>query len=210
MAMVSCFKQTIIFNQDNKSGEMIIEYSLTDDLYQLLDMGIANMPGDNEINLDSTMLLEKELIMEEFAKKKQLVEPVKVNIELNENQYKGFIHFKFNSFDELLKELPLDYMPVNVVRENNKITITQNINTSSMEELEILKEFLAQQKESDIEYFDNIKNNVNFSFLLKTPRDITNSSGGKIEKNKKNINWSFKLVDLLDETAAAKKFEVTF
>ena len=150
LTIVSCFKQTIIFYQDNKSGEMIIEYSLTDDLYQLLDMGIANMPGDNEIDLDSTMLLEKDLIMEEFAKKKLLVEPIKVNIELKDDLYKGFIHFKFKNFDDLLKELPLDYMPVNVIRKNQEMTISQNINTKSMEELEILKEFLAQQKESDI------------------------------------------------------------
>ena len=46
--LISCYSHKIILNQDKNSGEMIIEYYLDDDYFQLLSIAMENVTKKNE------------------------------------------------------------------------------------------------------------------------------------------------------------------
>jgi hypothetical protein len=200
--LVSCYKQTIILNPDKNSGKMIIEYNLDDDYFQLVSIAAENILIDSNNKFDPLILIDKDLFKETF-KDTENIKLKSVNIDTS-NGYKGNIVIEFNDLEKILASLPAGLVNLTLKKESNNITLTQILDFKKMDPDEIFKNFVLQQKEDDINFYNRLTKEAKFTFIIKTMTPIKYTEGVGLSKDKKQAIYTFTVNDFINSSKILK------
>lgn len=193
--LFSCYTHKIVLNSDNNSGTMIIEYQLDDDYFQLLSIAFSNFASDSQDKFDPVVLIDEELFRQSF-KNSAYIRLKSVNINAV-NGYKGKIVIDFTDLEKLLASMPKELVNLNFIKENGSITLSQSISLKKMDPDGIFKDFIHQQKEDDINFYNKLTKEAEFNFIIQSQSTIKKAEGVVISKDKKNAYYNFKLNDII-------------
>lgn len=203
----SCYSQKIVLNADKKSGQIIIDYELNDDSFQLLSIILDNFGSDEGTQLDPAVLID-ETLFKEFFEETDDIKLKSVNITAD-NGYKGAIVISFKNLEKILADLPQGISGLNVERKNNSLTLSQVLNFNEIDPDGMFKEFILQQKEDDINFYNQLTKEAQFNFIIKTVMPIKYTEGVVLSKDKRKAEFSFKVNDFLINTDKILKFVIT-
>ncbi|MCG8568593.1 MAG: hypothetical protein MJB14_00500 [Spirochaetes bacterium] len=196
LILTGCYTQKISLNNDKKSGTMVIEYQMDDDQFQVLSMALGSMQTDfSQATMDPIILTDSDLFKESFPLNENF-KLKEVNIQ-TEKGYSGKIVIQFNDFEEALKLIPQNSIPLNIKKENQHYQLSQTIDMRQLDPDGYLKEFINQQKEFDEAIYAKLVNS-SFDFELKTSHSILEAKGVKL-LNKRQAIYSFQIKDMLSQ-----------
>jgi hypothetical protein len=211
--LFSCYTQKIVLNPDKNSGQIIINYSLTDDSFQLLSFAFFEMSANdpNAGSFSPEALIDSKLFKEQFKEKETeniKLKSVKIDTAAvnNINTYKGLIVIEFNSLEKILKELPKDFSGLTVSKEGGILSLTSIINFKEMDKEGKFKKFIMDQKEDDIKFYNYLVKEAIFNFVIETAQPIKEASGIKLSNNNKRADYMFKLGDYIADENKIMKF----
>ena len=202
VSLVSCYNHTIILNSDKNSGKMIIEYYLDDDYFQLVSIATENLLIDGNNKFDPLVLIDEDLFKETF-KDTEYVKLKSVKIDTS-NGYNGNIVIEFTDLEKILETLPSGLLNLTLKKENGDITLTQILDFKKMDPDEVFKNFVLQQKEDDINFYNRLTKEAKFSFLIKTMTPIKYTEGVTLSKDKKQAKYTFTVNDFINSNKALK------
>lgn len=209
--LISCYSQKIYLNADKKSGKMTIEYNLDDDFFQLLSIALENFSTDDDNYIDPTILLDEELFKEYFKENMGDIREIKlkkVSIDLT-NGYKGYIEIDFFNLEKLMDRIPQGMTNLLIEKKGYELTISQIIDMKKMDPDNIFKDFIIQQKEDDLNFYNKLTQKAKFDFILSTALPIKKTEGVELSANKKTASYSFKINDLINNDGKILKFLIT-
>jgi hypothetical protein len=202
--LFSCYYQKITLNSDKKSGQIYIEYRLNDEYFQVLSVALSNFSSSSKNQFDPAMLLDEESFKTTVNNTKGLK---LISISINKtNGYFGKALIEFSDFVALLDELPKDLININVIKDNNNITISQILNFKQMDPNGVFKNFVQQQKEDDPKFYQKLTHETEFNFVVNSVNPFTKSEGAIISNNNKEARYSFKLNDFISNDDKTLKF----
>ena len=202
----SCYSQKIVLNSDKNSGQMIIEYNLTDDTFQLLSFAFYEFASE-ENEFDPEILIDSDLFKEAF-KQTDDIKLKSINID-NSNGYKGKIVIEFKNLNKILDEIPKGLTNLQIDRKGNTLTISQTLNIKELDKEGRLKSFILEQKEDDINFYNYLTKTAKFEFTIKSSHVIKKAEGIILSKNKKEASYSFKINDIIENENKILKFLIT-
>jgi hypothetical protein len=208
LTTVSCYKHTIVLNGDRKSGKMIVEYSMDDDVFQLLSIAMSNFSTDYENQFDAFALIDEDYF-KETVKSTDEVTIKSVSIKSDGVNYKGRIEAEFKDFEKALATLPEGLAKLNIERSKNNLTISQELDIDSMDPDGILKEFVNQLKEDDPGFYNKIMKEAYFEFIIQSAKPIVKSEGVKLSSDKKSAYYNFYVGEMLDLKGKVMKFLIS-
>ncbi|MCK4796512.1 MAG: hypothetical protein KAT05_03980 [Spirochaetes bacterium] len=207
LLLISCYSHKIILNADKKSGKMIIEYNLNDDYFQLLSIAVDNFANESENPFDPIILIDEELFKQSFIESKE-IKLKSVNIDTT-NGYKGKIVIEFYDFEKILSQMPEGLINLNIKRKKNSLTLSQELNFNKMDPDEIFKNFILQQKEDDINFYNQLTKEAKFNFTIITAWPMKYTEGVILSHDKKQAKYSFKINDLINSNKKILKFLIS-
>ena len=202
IALLSCYNHTIILNSDKNSGKMIIEYNLDDDYFQLISIATENLFIEENNKFDPLILIDEDLFKETF-KNTEYVKLKSIKIDTS-NGYKGNIVIEFTDLQKILDTLPSGLLNLTLKQEDDNITLTQILDFKKMDPDEIFKNFVMQQKEDDIDFYNRLTKEAKFKFVIKTMTPIKYSEGVLLSKDKKQATYNFTINDFINNNKILK------
>ena len=200
--LISCYNQTIILNSDKNSGKMIIKYNLDDDYFQLVSIATENLFIEEDNKFDPLILIDEDLFKETF-KETEYIKLRSVKIDTS-NGYNGNIIIEFSDLEKTLEALPRGLLNLTLKKENSNITITQILDFKKMDPDEIFKNFVLQQKEDDINFYNRLIKEAKFTFIIKTLTPIKYTEGVMLSKDKKQAKYTFMINDFINSNKILK------
>lgn len=205
--LCSCYSHKIYLNSDKKSGKMVIDYELDNDYLSILSTALANMQSESSEPLDPSALIDEELFKESFKNSNEItLKSVKID---TTKGYKGHIEIAFTDFEKSLKSLPENMMNLGIIRQGSSLTVSQVMNFGKMDAEGVFIDFLNQQKEDDINLYNKLTKQASFKFEIYTNTPMTKYEGVTISKDKKKAEYSFKLLDLVNNKDKDMKFIIS-
>ncbi len=208
LLLTSCYTHKIILNPDNNSGTMTMEYTLDDDYFQLLSIALDNFGSENDEMIDPTSLIDADLFKKSFKESNE-IKLKSINIQTNNNIYKGKIVIEFNNLEKLIEKIPKGIMNFTVKKENGKTTFSQELEYKKMDPDGIFKEFVMKQKEDDINLYNKLTKEAKFKFIIITSKPIKYSEGVILSSDKKTAEYNFKVNDIFDTENKKLKFIIS-
>jgi len=208
--LFSCYTQRVTLNEDKKSGQVIIEYNMDDDYFQLFSIAVENfnsMNDQNQQKFDPGMLLDANQLRDYF-KDNKYIKIRSINIDTTKG-YKGRIVADFSDFEKLFDSIPKGVTNLTLKKDQDTITITQSLNLKEMDPDGVFKNYIMKQKEDDINYYNKLTKEAKFSFYLTTATPIKRTEGVLLSADKKNASYTFKLNDLLVNEGKPLKFLIS-
>jgi hypothetical protein len=208
--LFSCYSQKVILNGDRKSGQVIVEYNLDDDYFQLFSIAVENfnsMNAQNQPKFDPGMLLDANMLRDYF-KDNKYIKITSVNIDTSKG-YKGKVVATFSDFEKLLDSIPKGVTNLSLKKDQETITLTQSLNLKEMDPEGVFKNYIMKQKEDDINYYNKLTKETKFSFYLITTTPIKKVEGVFLSSDKKNASYTFKLNDLFINEEKPLKFLIS-
>ena len=202
IVLISCYNHTLILNSDKNSGKMIIEYNLDDDYFQLISIATENLFIEENNKFDPLILIDEDLFKETF-KDTEYVKLKSIKIDTS-NGYKGNIVIEFSDLQKILETLPSGLLNLTLKKENDNITLTQILDFKKMDPDEIFKNFVLQQKEDDIDFYNRLTKEAKFKFIIKTITPIKYSEGVILSKDKKQAMYNFTINDFINNNKVLK------
>lgn len=194
--LTSCYNQTIILNSDKNSGKIVIDYNLDDDYFQLLSIASENIFIENEKKLDPLILLDANLFKETF-KNTEYVKLKSIKIDTS-NGYKGNIVIEFTDLQKIIDTMPAGLTNLTFKKDQGVITVTQILDFKKMDPDNIFKNFVLQQKEDDLDFYNRLTKQAKFFFAIRSVAPIKYTEGVIISKDKKQASYSFMINDLIN------------
>jgi len=192
--LFSCYTQKIVLNSDKNSGELFIEYNLTDDTFQLLSFAFYEMANEQN-NISPEALIDANLFKEKFQESENVkLKSIKID---NTNGYKGFIDIEFKNLEKALLEIPKDFINFTLARNGNFLQLSQTVNFKQMDKEGKFKQFIMDQKVDDIKFYNYLINDTKFNFVLETGSPILYASGARLSNFNKKAEYTFKLGDYI-------------
>ncbi|MBN2544398.1 MAG: hypothetical protein JXB50_01290 [Spirochaetes bacterium] len=199
----SCYTQKIILNPDKNSGELFIEYNLTDDTFQLLSFAFYEM-ADDQNKLSPEALIDVNLFKEKFKESENVkLKSVKID---NTNGYKGAINIEFKNLEKAMLEIPKEFINFTMARSGNFLQLSQTVNFKEMDKEGKFKQFIIDQKTDDIQFYNYLVNDTKFNFILETRTPIFQASGVRLSNFNKKAEYTFKLGDYINNENKILKF----
>jgi len=207
----SCYTHKIILNADRNSGQMIIEYTMDDDYFQLISMACLNFQSENNEQFDPTILIDEELFKKSF-KNNNLLKLKSVNITMTDNGdqavYNGKIVIDFYDLNRLLNIMPKQMVNLSVKKQNNLTTLTQTIDYNKLDPDGVFKDFVMQQKEDDINLYNKLMQKTKFKFIVNSALPLKYTEGVVVSSDKKTAEYTFKINDII--SGKILKFIISF
>ena len=200
--LISCYNQTIILNSDKNSGKMIIKYNLDDDYFQLVSIATENLFIEEDNKFDPLILIDEDLFKDTF-KETEYIKLRSVKIDTS-NGYNGNIIIEFSDLEKTLEALPRGLLNLTLKKENSNITITQILDFKKMDPDEIFKNFVLQQKEEEINFYNRLIKEAKFTFIIKTLTPIKYTEGVMLSKDKKQAKYTFMINDFINSNKILK------
>ncbi len=194
--LTSCYNQTIILNSDKNSGKIVIDYNLDDDYFQLLSIASENIFIEGEKKFDPLTLIDASLFKETF-KDTEYVKLKSIKIDTSKG-YKGNIVIEFKDLQKIIETMPAGLTNLTLKKENGTSTVTQILDFKKMDPDGIFKNFVLQQKEDDINFYNRLTKEAKFSFVIKTMTPIKYIEGVMLSKDKKQASYTFMINDLIN------------
>src|SRR4030042_6646660 len=186
----SCYTQKIVLNSDKNSGELFIEYNLTDDTFQLLSFAFYEMANEQN-NISPEALIDVNLFKEKFQESENVkLKSIKID---NTNGYKGFIDIEFKNLEKALLEIPKEFINFSLARNGNFLQLSQTVNFKQMDKDGKFKQFIMDQKTDDIKFYNYLINDTKFNFVLETRTPILYASGVRLSNFNQKAEYTFKL-----------------
>ncbi|HOV12784.1 MAG TPA: hypothetical protein PK771_00705 [Spirochaetota bacterium] len=205
--LVSCYSHKIYLNSDKKSGRMVIEYQLDNDYLSILSTALVNMQTATSEPIDPSILIDEKLFKESFKNTKEVtLKSVKID---TTKGYKGYVEILFTDFETSLKSMPEGMMNLSIIRNGNALTVSQILNFAKMDTEGVFTNFLEQQKEDDINLYNKLTKQASFKFEVNTSSPITKYEGVTVSKDMKKAEYSFKLLDLVNNKNKDLKFLIS-
>jgi hypothetical protein len=206
--MFSCYSHKIILNSDKNSGQMIIEYTLDDDYFQLISIASENFNKEatnsgSEDKFDPSMLIDKGLFLQSFKNTKE-VKLKSIDIQSSNNVYRGRIVIEFYDLAKLIDKMPKGLADITLKKEGGDVTYTQIIDYKKMDPEGVFKEYVEQQKEDDIALYNRLTKEAKFSFVVTTATPIKKAEGVVLSGDKKRAEYTFKINDIINSTKVLK------
>jgi hypothetical protein len=204
--LFSCYYQKITLNSDKKSGQIYIEYRLTDEYFQVLSVAMSNFTStsSSKNQFDPAILLDEESFKTTVNGYKGLK---LISISINKTSgYYGKALIQFDDFVTLLDELPRDLINLSVIKDNNNVTLSQIFNFKQMDPNGTFKNFVQQQKEDDPKFYDKLTKETVFNFVVASANPFKKTEGVNVSENKKEASYSFKLNDFITNDDKTLKF----
>jgi hypothetical protein len=208
LMLFSCYSHKIYLNSDKKSGRMVIDYSLDNDYLSVLSTALSSLQtGENEQSLDPNALIDEKIFRETFKNSKEVtLKTVKIT---SDKGYNGHIEITFTDFEKALKLLPAGILNITVSREGGNVSISQIINLSKIDSQGVFLDFLAQQKEDNIDFYNKLTKTAAFKFEIYTAAPMKKTEGVVLSSDGKRADYSFKLGDLLKDKNKDIKFLIS-
>ncbi|OHD10626.1 MAG: hypothetical protein A2086_05545 [Spirochaetes bacterium GWD1_27_9] len=207
--LFSCYSQKIYLNPDKKSGKMIIDYSLDSDYLSILSTALANFQSTTDASpIDPAILIDEQAFKDAFKENKDVTLKV-VKIDTKKG-YSGHIEISFTDFEKALNLLPKSMVNLAIQRANGTLTVNQVLNFGKMDADGVFLDFINQQKEDDINLYNRLTKVASFKFEVYTTTPMIKTEGVTVSSDKKKIEYSFKLQDLLVNKDKDLKFLISF
>lgn len=201
----SCYTQKIVLNSDKNSGELFIEYNLTDDTFQLLSFAFYEMANEQN-SLSPEALIDANIFKEKFQNSENVkLKSVKID---NTNGYKGFVDIEFKNLEKALLEIPKEFINFTLAKNGNSIQLSQSINFKEMDKEGKFKQFIMDQKTDDIKFYNYLINDTKFNFILETGTPILQASGVRLTNFNKKAEYTFKLGDYINNENKILQFNI--
>jgi hypothetical protein len=208
--LVSCYTQKIYLNADKKSGKMIIDYTIDDDYFQLLSIALDNFASEED-PIDPASFIDQTLFKETFDSKFGSSKDVKLkSLSIKKgNNYTANIVIEFYDLDKLLAKIPKGITNLNITKVNTDLTISQILDIKKMDPDGAFKEFVMQQKEDDINFYNRLTKEAKFYFVMYSAVPIKKIEGISLSEDRKTAEYSFKLNDFINSDNKILKFLIT-
>ncbi len=208
IVLLSCYTQTITVNPDKRSGTIVLNYTLNQEFIPELSGVLAQVSstGGSSNSLDIMSLTDAAAFRRNF-KNSNFLTLQSVNISLQGDTYNGRITLAFTDFERAFAEIPSGFIRPSVVRNGNRVTISQRLLMSDLDPERMLNTLLMQLEEDDPQYYGRLINSVRFVFEIVTPTPVTAHQGVTLVSANK-VSFSFNINDLLATTE--KNFSVQF
>lgn len=194
----SCYTQRIVLQPDKNSGELIIDYTLTDDTFQLLSFAFYEISTANtKNNFPVEALIDANLFKQKFAEKASKNVRLKSILIDTKSGYKGHIVIEFKNLNELIKELPTELVNFTLTTKDSFLELNQEINFKKIDKEGKLRQFILEQKTDDINFYNYLVKEAKFQFILDTATNILQAKGVKLSNANKRAEYTFFLGDYI-------------
>ena len=190
LLILSCYEQTIVFDDNKRSGSIEIDYILHDEFFRIL----------SRMTSRSTLDLKSEIIFSD-QKTKILINKYP-NLKIIEHQITDLnygkqvkLKLQFTNLNNLPQELPFSFSPITM---NQAKSIKQTLNISFLGNINnVINNFNSLESEQKV-YFTSILKLIPFQFVFKPKTSVLSMKGGKIEKshNTESLIWQATLLDV--------------
>lgn len=193
----SCYTQRIVLNPDKDSGQLIIDYTLTDDTFQLLSFAFYEISTGTKNDLPVEALIDPNLFKAKFKERGSSNTRLKSITVDTKNGYKGNIVIEFKNLDKLIQELPKELINFSLVKNGASLELNQEINFKKMDKDGKFRQFILDQKTDDINFYNYLVKDAKFNFILETATPIVQARGVRLLNGNKRADFTFNLGDYI-------------
>ncbi|HBD93706.1 MAG: hypothetical protein A2015_04405 [Spirochaetes bacterium GWF1_31_7] len=215
IVITSCFSQRITLNPDKKSGNVSINYTFSDDDFEILSLILSSAPVGGEAGtFDPSILIDKKEFISYFQKM-EVKELTLVKSDISRKvidgvgYYTGAIVINFTDFEILLNKFPASENGLGFKREGQVITMEQKIEMGKMGDMETLDNYIDLVKaDKPVWYKKFINDDFLIEIVLKKP--FIQTRGVTLSSDKKTAKYSFKTADMIGSNRKDLDFMLKF